>query len=156
MRVIEVGMDVDGDGSHDLDASRIYYFGHSLGGMWGTIFLAVEPSVRAGVLNSVATPYDNLRLSPGFRSGSIGVPLASRVPSLINSPGLMKIDGVAIGPPHFNENLPLRDQPPGLNTVAGAIQIQKVLDHTKWVSQSPSSLAFAPYLRKSPLPGVTA
>ena len=32
VRVIEVGMDVDGDGFSDLDPSRIYYFGHSLGG----------------------------------------------------------------------------------------------------------------------------
>jgi pimeloyl-ACP methyl ester carboxylesterase len=156
VRVIEVGMDVDGDASPDLDPSRIYYFGHSLGAMWGTIFLAVEPSVRAGVLNSVGTPYDNLRLSPTFRAGSIGAPLASRVPSLINSPGLTQVGGVTIGPPFFNENLPLRNQPPVINEVAGATEIQEVLDHMKWVSQSASSLACAPYLRKSPLPGVPA
>ncbi|HKY44880.1 MAG TPA: Ig-like domain-containing protein [Pyrinomonadaceae bacterium] len=154
VRVIEFGMDVDGDTAPDLDPSRIYYFGHSLGGMWGTIFLAVEPSVRAGVLNSVGTPYDNLRLSPAFRAGSIGVPLASRVPSLINSPGLTQVSGVNVGPPFFNENLPLRDQPQLINTVAGAMEIQEVLDRMKWVTQSASSLAFAPYLRKSPLSGV--
>jgi len=156
VRVIEVGMDVDGNGSQDLDPSRIYYFGHSLGGMWGTIFLAVEPSVRAGVLNSVGTPYDNLRLSPGFRASSIGSPLAARVPSLINSPGLTEVGGVAVGAPRFNENLPLRNQPPVINEVAGAMEIQEVLDHMKWVTQSASSLACAPYLRKSPLPGVLA
>ena len=154
VRVIEFGMDVDGDTAPDLDPSRIYYFGHSLGGMWGTIFLAIEPSVRAGVLNSVGTPYDNLRLSPAFRAGSIGVPLATRVPSLINSPGLTQVGGVNVGPPFFNENLPVRDQPPLVNTVAGAMEIQEVLDRMKWVTQSASSLACAPYLRKSPLPGV--
>jgi pimeloyl-ACP methyl ester carboxylesterase len=156
VRVIEVGMDINGDGSQDLDPSRIYYFGHSLGGMWGTIFLAIEPSVRAGALNSVGTPYDNLRLSPVFRAGSIGSPLASRVPSLINSPGLTQIGGVTVGPPYFNENLPLRNQLPVVNTVAGAMEIQEVLDHMKWVTQSASSLVCAPYLRKSPLAGVPA
>ena len=156
VRVIEVGMDVDGDGSQDLDPTRIYYFGHSLGGMWGTIFLAIEPDVRAGAFNSVGTPYDNLRLSPTFRAGSIGVPLASRTPSLINSPGLTAIDGVSVGLPRFNENLPLRNQPPVINTVAGALEIQEVLDHMKWATQSASSLACAPYLRKNPLPGVPA
>ena len=156
VRVIEVGMDVDGDGSQDLDPSRIYYFGHSLGTMWGTIFLAVEPNVRAAVFNSVGTPYDNLRLSPMFRPGSIGIPLRDRVPSLINSPGLTNIGGVTVSPPFFNENLPLRGQPPLINTVSGAMEIQEVLDHMKWASQSASSLACAPYLRKSPLAGVPA
>jgi hypothetical protein len=33
VRVIEVGMDVDGDTVPDLDPSRIYYFGQSLGGI---------------------------------------------------------------------------------------------------------------------------
>ena len=156
VRVIEVGIDVDGDGAQDLDPARIYYFGHSLGGMWGTIFLAIEPNVRAAVFNSVGTPYDNLRLSPTFRAGSIGSPLALRVPSLINSPGLTQIGGVAVGPPYFNENLPLRNQPPVINTVAGAMEIQEVLDRMKWATQSASSLTSAPYLRKDPLAGVPA
>ena len=51
VRVIEVGVDVDADGRSDLDPSRIYYFGQSLGGIIGTVLLAVEPHVRAGVLN---------------------------------------------------------------------------------------------------------
>lgn len=156
VRVIEVGVDVDGDGAPDMDPSRIYYFGHSLGGMWGTIFLAVEPSVRAGAFNSVGTPYDNLRLSPIFRAGNIGIPLRDRIPSLINSPGLAAIGGVSVGTPFFNENLPLRNQPPLINGVAGAMEIQEVLDHMKWTTQSASSLAFAPYLRRSPLQGMTA
>lgn len=156
VRVIEVGMDVDGDDSRDLDPSRIFYFGHSLGAMWGTIFLAIEPNVRAAVFNSVGTPYDNLRLSPTFRTGSIGVSLRDRVPSLLNPPGLNTIGGVTVLAPLFNENLPLRDQPPLINTVAGAMEIQEVLDHMKWASQSASSLVCAPYLRKNPLGGVPA
>ena len=44
VRVIQGGVDVDGDGVADLDGSRIYYFGQSFGGIYGTIFLAVEPT----------------------------------------------------------------------------------------------------------------
>ena len=36
VREIQVGVDVDGDGTADLDASRIYYFGQSFGGIYGT------------------------------------------------------------------------------------------------------------------------
>ncbi|MFL6210821.1 MAG: hypothetical protein ACJ74W_18370 [Pyrinomonadaceae bacterium] len=153
VRVIEVGMDVDGNGSPDLDPARIYFFGHSAGGTIGPFFLAVEPHVRAGVFNAVGTPYDGLRLSPVFRPG-VGRLLASRM--LINSSGLTAIGGVATGPPYFNENLPLRDQPPVINTVTGAMEIQVALDQMRWVGQSASSLVYAPYLRKRPLPGVPA
>jgi hypothetical protein len=37
VRQIEAGIDVDGDGSIDLDANRIYYAGQSFGGIYGTI-----------------------------------------------------------------------------------------------------------------------
>ena len=47
VRVIEVGMDVDGDGSADLDPNRISYFGNSAGGMYGSMLLALEPSIYA-------------------------------------------------------------------------------------------------------------
>ena len=68
-REIEVGMDVDGDGVSDLNADRIYYSGQSFGGIYGTMFIAVEPSIKAGVPNvphaSVATgktPEDNVEV----------------------------------------------------------------------------------------------
>ena len=48
VREIEVGMDVDGNGTRDLDPSKISYFGQSFGGIYGTKFLAVEPNVRVG------------------------------------------------------------------------------------------------------------
>src|SRR5439155_7261527 len=45
VRVIEAGgVDVDGDGFADLDGSRIYYFGQSLGGIYGTLLIAIDPS----------------------------------------------------------------------------------------------------------------
>ncbi len=172
VRVIEVGMDVNGDGSRDLDPSRIYYFGRSLGGVYGTDFLAVEPSVRAGVLNVAGGPLvEVFRVSPFQRPG-VGGPLASRIPSLINPPGITEIGGVSVGAPFFNENMPLRDgipltvrlddgtshviQSPVINTVAGAMAIQRVIENTEWVSQSGNPVAYAPHLRKDPLAGVPA
>jgi hypothetical protein len=46
VREIQVGIDVDGDGSPDLDASRIYYAGQSFGGIYGTQLLGLEPAIR--------------------------------------------------------------------------------------------------------------
>src|SRR5262249_33249540 len=158
VRVIETGVDSDGDGSRDLDPSRIYYTGLSLGGQEGAVFLAVEPDVRAGVLTSAGGPQiDNRRL--GNMRPALGTLLAERTPSLVNSPGVVQIGGLAVGPPQFNENMPLRDglplavrladgtdqviQSPVINTVAGASAIQDVFDHSTWVYQSGAEVAYA-------------
>lgn len=156
VRVIDVGVDVDGDGLPDLDPCRIYYFGQSFGGIYGTKFLAVEPSVRVGVPNVPGGAISEIRrLSPGFRLLA-ALSLAARTPSLINPEGLRFIDGVAVLPPFFNENMPLRNQPPLVNKVAGALEIQEVFENTEWVSQSGNPVAYAPHLRKKPLRGVDA
>jgi hypothetical protein len=172
VRVAETGMDVDGDGSRDLDPSRLYYFGNSLGGEIGTIFLAVEPGVRAGVLNVPGgTPLDWTPAS-GRRSIELGGDLASRTPPLINSPGIIRIEGVPVGAPHFNENLPLRDglplsvrladgtsrviRSPVTNTVPGAMAIQEALENREWTRMFGEPVAYAPHLRKDPLVDVPA
>ena len=153
VRVIEVGMDLNEDGLRDVDPSRIYFLGQSAGGTIGPMLLAVEPGIHAGVFNVIATPYDGLRLSPVFRP-AVGRLLALR--GLTNTPGLTQIGGVATAAPFFNENLPLRNEPPLINTVVGAMEIQESLDYMKWAAQSASSLTYAPYLRKRPLTGMTA
>src|SRR5262249_47198204 len=43
-----------------------------------------------------------------------------------------------------------------INTVAGAMAIQEMMDNTDWVGMSSDPVAFAPHLRKHPLPGVPA
>ncbi|MCS7100292.1 MAG: hypothetical protein NZL99_01205, partial [Burkholderiaceae bacterium] len=145
VRQIEVGIDVDGDGSIDLDANRIYYAGQSFGGIYGTILLAVEPSIKAGVPNVPGGAIVEIaRLSPVFRP-LIGIALATRVPSLIN---VADPSGIA-----FNENIPLRNQPPLINTVPGALAIQENLDRNEWVQQHGNPVSYAPYIRKRPLPG---
>ena len=174
VRIIEVGMDVDGDplADADLDPSRISYFGWSFGANYGTTLLAVEPSVRAGALYSLGGPlFENNRLSPMSRFPGLGTSLASQIPSLINSPGITSLDGVSIlSGPYFNENVPLRDglplavgltddttetiQSPVINTVAGADAIQENLEKRDWVNQSGNQVAYAPHVRRAPLAGV--
>jgi hypothetical protein len=166
VRVIEVGMNVDGNGSPDLDPSRIYYVGQSAGGNYGTLFAAIEPDVRDAVLASTGGVS---HLTPSLRNGAS---LADRVPPLINSPGIVAIDGVAVPPPYYNENSPLRNgvplhvlladgtthviQSPVMNTVAGAIAIQEVRANQEWISRLRDPTAYAPHLRKEPLPGIPA
>jgi dienelactone hydrolase len=157
VRVIAAGMDVDGDGIPDLDPSRIYYWGTSFGGGLGPQLLALEPRVKAGVFSypgGAAGRIDIIRLRPSQRGSFTGAALAARTPSLINPGGLQALDGVAVAPPFFNENIPLRDQLPVINDVAGALAIQEVFEHAEWVSEAGDAAAYAPYLRKSPLPGV--
>ena len=141
VRQIQVGMDVDGDGSPDLDRSRIYYFGQSFGGIYGTIFLGVERDVHVGVPNVPGGAIiDIVRLSPVFRPLFIQGAAAR---GLANAPS----------PVFVNENLPLRDQPALVNTVAGAMALQEYTDRSEWASQVGNPVAYAPYIRKSPLSG---
>jgi hypothetical protein len=140
VRVIETG------GIPGLSRRRIYYAGQSFGGIYGVKLLALEDSIRAGVPNVPGGAIIEIaRLSPAFR-GLITLSLATRVPALLNVPG-------PIVPPllGFNENIPLRDLPPVVNTVPGAMAIQEVIDNTEWVSQSGNPVAYAPHLRKRPL-----
>jgi len=44
------GMSYDGDFDGDFDPTRIYYIGHSLGGIIGSTFLAIEPNIKDAVL----------------------------------------------------------------------------------------------------------
>lgn len=156
VRVIEVGMDVNGDGSPDLDPNRIFYFGNSAGAMYGAIFLALEPNISAaaeGVPGALSPEHG--RWAPGRRANFFGPQLRDRIPSLLNAPGITMIDGVAVNPPHFNENKPLRDQPPVTNTVEGAMDIQNAMEMHEWGQQSGQSpVPWARYLREAPLPGL--
>jgi hypothetical protein len=136
VRVIQTG------GIAGLSLTRIYYAGQSFGGIYGTILLGVEPDIRAGVPNVPGGAIIEVaRLSPAFR-GLVAAGLGARTPSLLNG-------GLA----GFTENIPLRDEPVRIDTVDGASEIQTVIEHTEWVSQSGNPVAYAPYIRKMPLAG---
>jgi len=85
---------------------------------------------------------DAVRLSASFQL-LLTQALAVRTPSLLN----------AGGPLFFNDNLPLRDLPPVTNTVPGAIAIQTVEETSRWLGQAGDPVAWAPYIRETPLDG---
>jgi hypothetical protein len=152
VRIIEMGLDVDGDGVADFDPSRIYYVGQSQGGIVGTIFMAVEPGVLAGALNVPGGPIIAVaRLNPGLGLRSrVTAFLSSRTPTLLNAlPSVPPLVG-------FNENMPLRNQPAVINTVPGAMALQEVFDRHEWVNGAGDPVAYAPHLRQRPLDGMPA
>ena len=154
VRQVEAGIDIDGDGSVDLDARRIYYAGQSFGGIYGTIFLGTEPSLKAGVPNVPGGSITEIaRISPVFRVLT-SIALVSRVPSLINLP---PTPGVPF--PfnlNFNENMPLRDLPTVVTAVAGAPEISQFVDRSQWVTQAGNPVSYAALIRKQPLHGHAA
>jgi hypothetical protein len=152
VRQIEAGVDVDGDGSTDLDAQRIYYAGQSFGGIYGTILLGSEPSIKAGVPNVPGGSITEIaRLSPAFRILT-GFALATRAPTLLN---LAPTPALQV-PLNFDENMPLRDEPVRINTVPGAMAIQSYVDRAQWATMSGNPVSYAPFIRKQPLAGHAA
>jgi hypothetical protein len=147
VREVEVGMDVDGDGVADFNPQRIYYAGQSFGGIYGAILLGIEPNLQAGVPNVPGGSITEVARLGVFRPLT-GIALAGRVPSLIN---VADPSGIA-----FNENIPLRNLPPVINNVAGAMAIAQVLDRNEWVQQAGNPVSYAPFIRKHPLAGNTA
>ena len=140
VKEIEAGIDVDGDGAADLSATRIYYAGQSFGGIYGTQLLALEPDLRAGVPNVPGGPIVEIaRLSPSFRP-LVGIALITRTPSLYNNP----TPDPAFT--NFNENMPLRNLAPVVDTVPGASAIQEYVDRAEWAQQAGNPAAYAPFL----------
>jgi hypothetical protein len=153
VRQVEVGMDIDGDGSADLNAQRIHYAGQSFGGIYGTILLGVEPAIKAGVPNVPGGSITEVARLGAFRPLT-AVALATRQPQLLNlppTPGLPVPLNL-----NFNENIPLRDQPNVTNAVPGAMDIQLVLDRFEWVQQAGNPVSYAASIRKDPPRGHAA
>jgi hypothetical protein len=154
VREIQVGVDVNGDGHPDLDASNIGYFGQSFGGIYGTTFMAVEPDVHTGVVNVPGGSIPEIaRLSPAFRA-LVGQALITRVPSLFNGTfnPLDPVNSLQT----FNEDMPLTGEPIRVDTVPGADAIQQYIDDSIWAQSPADPVAFAPYVRDHPLEGVDA
>jgi len=150
VRQIQSGVDVDGDGSVDLDRTRIYYAGQSFGGIYGTILLGVEGNIRAGVPNVPGGSISEVARLGAFRFLT-AIALATRQPQLLNLPP-------AAGVPvpfnlRFNENIPLRNLAPQVNAVPGASAIQLALERNEWVQQTGNPVSYAPYIRENPLRG---
>jgi len=151
VRVIQVGMDVDGDGVVDVDPSRIYYLGLSLGAFAGAQLAALDNGIRASALNVIgAWPINQLRLAPGTRGD------LNTVPSLINYLGTRNPSLLNKGGTDFDDNIPLRDVAPVVSTVPGAMALQVFWDRSEWFNMPGAPIGFAEKLRKKPLEGVVA
>jgi hypothetical protein len=151
VRQIQVGIDVEGDGSVDLDKNRIYYSGQSFGGIYGTIFMGVESALKAGVPNVPGGSITEVARLGAFR-GLTGLALYFRQPVLLN----LAPTAALPFPFNFNENVPLRDIAPVVNAVPGATAIQELLEHNEWVQQAGNPVSYAEFIRKAPLPGNAA
>src|SRR5262249_42593627 len=71
--------------------------------------------------------------------------LGLRKPALLNLPG-----------PDYEMDWPLRDQPPKIVKVPGAVAIQELAERIEWNTMSGDPLAYAPHLRTAPLANVPA
>ena len=140
VRAIRQGIDLDGDGSIDLDPNRISLFGYSMGAMYGAVFAALEPGIQTAVLNSGGGPSaDALRWR--VDKNTLRILLAARIPSLLN----LNND--------FDENYVFRDQPVKVNQIRGAIEIQDYLEQLEWAFMNGDPLAYVPHLALLPPSG---
>ncbi len=139
IRAIRHGVDVDGDGKPDLDATRIYYAGQSFGGIYGTLLMAVDPLPRAGVLNVPGAPIVEIARQAEMFRPLVIQQMRARRPSLMN------------GEKDFTESLPLWGEPPVTSPAPGALAIQAYFDRAEWLQQPADPSAVAPYLREVPL-----
>jgi LPXTG-motif cell wall-anchored protein len=140
VRAIGRGVDVDGDGTVDLAPDGVSLYAQSLGGIYGTMVMGVDPDVQVSVLNVPGGPIlDIARLSPVFRQ-EVANALRDRQPCLLNG-----------GRNGFEESLPLYLDPPVTEPVDGAVAIQDVMARTNWINRPGSPETFAPLLRTRPL-----
>ncbi len=141
VRAVGRGADVDGDGSVDLRQTGVTLYAQSLGGIYGTMLMGVDPQVQVAVLNVPGGPITDIaRLSLGFRP-RIAAELRNRVPSLSNG-----------GREGFTESQPLYIEPPVTAPARGAVAIQEAGARANWLDRPGSPEAFAPLLRRFPLP----
>jgi hypothetical protein len=145
VRAIGRGVDVDGDGTQDLRRDGVTYYAQSLGGIYGTLLMGVDPLVRAALLNVAGGPIaDIARLSPGFRN-LVAAELRNRRPGLLNG-----------GRDGFTESTPNFIDPPVTAPALGAVAIQEAGSRSNWIERSGSPEAYAPLLRLRPAPDVGA
>jgi pimeloyl-ACP methyl ester carboxylesterase len=125
------GTDVDRDGTPDLSGEEVTYFGQSFGGIYGTMLTGVDPAVTRSVLDVPGGPISEIaRLAPAFRSLTTA---ALRAAGLL---GPTETD--------FQEQLPLRGQPPVTVTDPRALAVQEYLARSTWLSRPGSPETFAP------------
>jgi hypothetical protein len=135
----------------NLDPNQIYYVGQSFGVTYGTLLNAVEPEIKAAVLNSGGgTSVDVARLAIPERQ------LATAYLTTVN-PALLNVE-LKQAPPEpyffdaFNDNYVFRGLPAVTNNVPGAIPIQNAFESIDWLGMSGDPLGFAAKLKTTANP----
>ncbi len=124
-------------GGRALRRTEVTYFGHSFGGIYGTMIAGADPTIARAALSVPGGPISEIvRLSPAFR---LLETQALGYAGLLNSTSADKA--------FFEESLPLRGQPPVLDPAPGALAVQDFLARTTWLDRSGSPETFAPLLR---------
>lgn len=129
VREIQANIDLDGDRDLDLNPNSIQYLGQSLGAMYGTILMAIEPGIDAAVLNV---------------GGGSAVETART--STLLKPLLEQI----VGTP--NDPLIARHAPAQRITTAQG-QYLELLDRLSIVEAPGAPASFAPFLKQATLYG---
>jgi hypothetical protein len=141
-RALKAGLDIPGVGSNLVDQSKIYYYGISFGGIYGTMLMGTDPLIHRGLLNVPGGPIADIARLSSFR-GDLAEQLKDSHPSYLN--GGKGLNG-------FTEDLPLRDEPPEIIKDKGAFDLQELFGVTNWYDRSGSPETFAPRIRLRPDP----
>jgi hypothetical protein len=145
-RALKGGLDIPGVGTNLVDPQRIYYYGISFGGIYGTMLMGTDPLFHRGLLNVPGGPIVDIARLSSFR-GDLAATLKVARPSYLNGgPGL---DG-------FTEEMPLRGEAPVTIKTKGAAELQELFAETNWYNRSGSPETFAPRIRLRPDPAWAA
>ncbi|MDQ6649673.1 MAG: hypothetical protein M3Z02_06095, partial [Actinomycetota bacterium] len=139
VRSVQAGITVPNCGlsSVKLAKTNVEYYGLSFGGIYGTMLMGTDPSVKAGLLNVPGGPIIDIARLSGFRD-LLATQLGRSRPNLLNGgPGL---EG-------FTESIPLPNDPRVTAPLPGAIPIQQYFALANWAERSGSPETFAPLLR---------
>ena len=145
-RALKGGLDIPGVGTNLVDPQRIYYYGISFGGIYGTMLMGTDPLFRRGLLNVPGGPIVDIARLSAFR-GDLANQLKISRPSFLNGgPGL---DG-------FTEEIPLRNEAPVTIKTKGAAELQELFAQSNWYERVGSPETFAPRIRLRPDPAWAA
>src|SRR5438132_1042583 len=139
-RSLKAGLTIPGVGKNLVDPKRIYYYGISFGGIYGTMLMGTDPLFHRGLMNVPGGPIVDIARLSSFR-GDLADAIRRSHPNLLNGgPGL---NG-------FTEDLPLRNDPPEVIKHPGAAALQELFGATDWYERSGSPETFAPRIRLRP------
>ena len=126
----------------NLDLSRVYLAGESLGAIQAALVQAVDPTIEVAALNTGGGTLAELaRLSPGF-SPILSLYFSQRQPPLQDP----------LAP--FGDEYPLRLRAPLRFDMANSAAIGDVLEIAEWSQMPGDPIAFAPHFKREPLDGV--